>query len=93
MTVDYITDLILRGDSYKREDSMKLNPVCLRSLFRERIYHTIEVEIYPILLGRKKMQPTIGLQTELILDVWKDRGFHNDDFQWSKTYMELVVKI
>jgi hypothetical protein len=41
---------------YTREDLMAMEPVCLRALFRERVHHTIEVELYPILLGRKKIQ-------------------------------------
>jgi hypothetical protein len=45
---------------YTREDLIKMDPVCLRALFRERIHHTIEVEIYPILLRRKKLPPNFG---------------------------------
>ena len=47
---------------YTREDLMAMEPVCLRALFRERVHHTIEVELYPILLGRKKMPKKFGLQ-------------------------------
>ena len=60
---------------YKREDLMKMEPVCLRALFRERIHHTIEVEIYPVLLEKKKVPADFGLQPQLILDVWRERGF------------------
>jgi nitroreductase len=74
---------------------MEMDPVCLRALFRERIHHTIEVEIYPILLGRKKLPPNFGLQPQLILDVWKERGFSDDapDFEWGKKYLELAAKL
>jgi nitroreductase len=80
---------------YTREDLMKMDPVCLRALFRERIHHTIEVEIYPILLGRKKLPPNFGLQPQLILDVWKERGFSDDapDFKWGKKYLGLAAKL
>jgi len=67
------------GDPYTREDLMKMEPVCLRALFRERVHHTIEVEIYPILLGRKEMPATFGLQTELLLDVCQARGFNIEE--------------
>jgi nitroreductase len=94
-TLDKVTVFRIGGDAYTREDLMKMEPVCLRALFRERVHHTIEVEIYPILLGRKKLPPNFGLQTELILDVWKARGFPDDDedFQWGKKYMELAAKM
>lgn len=80
---------------YTREDLMKMDPVCLRALFRERIHHTIEVEIYPILIGRKKRPPRFGLQPQLILDVWKERGFPDDgeDFEWGKKYLKLAAKL
>lgn len=80
---------------YSREDLMKMDPVCLRALFRERIHHTIEVEIYPILIGRKKRPPRFGLQPQLILDVWKERGFPDDgeDFEWGKKYLKLAAKL
>lgn len=90
-----VTIFKLGGDDYTRDDLMKMDPVCLRALFRERIHHTIEVEIYPILMGRKKMSEKFGLQPELILDVWKARGFSDDgeDFQWGKKYMELARRM
>ena len=93
--LDKVTVFRIGGDDYTREDLMKMEPVCLRALFRERIHHTIEVDIYPILLGRKKKRDNFGLQVELILDVWKARGFKDDgdDFQWGKKYMDLAAKM
>lgn len=93
--LDDVTVFRIGGDDYTREDLMQMEPVCLRALFRERVHHTIEVEIYPILLGRKKMPATFGLQSELILDVWKSRGFKDDDedFQWGKKYIALATKM
>ena len=60
---------------YLRNDLMKMDPVCLRALFRERVHHTIEVEPNPLLLGKKKMRRNLGREPELILDVWRKRGF------------------
>lgn len=93
--LDNITVFRIGGDPYTREDLMKMDPVCLRALYRERVHHTIEVEIYPVLLGRKKLPKDFGLQTELILDVWKARGYpdEDEDFQWGKKYMELAAKM
>jgi nitroreductase len=83
------------GPDYTREDLMRMDPTCLRALFRERIHHTIEVPIYPILLGRKTMPANFGLQAELILDVWKARGFsdHDPDFEWGRRYMDLASRM
>lgn len=83
------------GPDYTRDDLMNMDPTCLRALFRERIHHTIEVELYHILLGRKNMPGNFGMQAELILDVWKARGFPDDDedFQWGKQYMGLASRM
>ena len=83
------------GDDYSRDDLMKMDPVCLRALFRERIHHTIEVEIYPILLGQRKVPKHFGRQGELLLDVWRQRGFTEDDedIQWCKQYLDLAARL
>ena len=80
---------------YTKEDLMKMDPVCLRALFRERIHHTIEVEIYPVLLGKKKMRAKFGLQAQLIFDVWKERGFPDDepDLEWGNKYLDIAKKM
>jgi len=90
-----ITVSRIGGKDYTKDDLMKMDPVCLRALFRERIHHTIEVEIYPILLGRRKMPQNFGLQAELILDVWRTRGFCDDDedFKWGQKYMDLAARM
>jgi len=91
---DVTVDKVL-SKPYTREDLMAMEPVCLRALFRERVHHTIEVELYPILLGRKKMPKKFGLQAALLLDVWKTRGFSEDpdDIQWCKKYIDIAAKM
>jgi nitroreductase len=93
--LDGITVFRIGGDPYTREDLMKMEPVCLRALLRERVHHTIEVEIYPIMLGRKKMPDKFGLQAELIMDVWTERGFsaEDEDLDWCKRYIALAAEM
>ncbi len=80
---------------YTRENLMKMDPVMLRAILHERTHHTIEVEIYHILLGRKQMPPGFGLQPTLIYEVWKERGLpeDGDDIKWVKEYLELARKM
>jgi nitroreductase/predicted hydrocarbon binding protein len=80
---------------YTRDDLMTMDPDCLRALFRERVHHTIEVDLYPILLGKKKKRANLGREPELILDVWRKRGFpeNEPDFEWGKTYIEMAKKL
>jgi len=93
--LDGITVSRIGGPDYTREDLLKMDPVCLRALFRERIHHTIEVEIYPILLGQRRMPKKFGLQAELILDVWRQRGFsdEDEDFKWGREYLSLAARM
>jgi nitroreductase len=83
------------GGKYTREDLMSMDPVCLRALFRERVHHTIEVDVYPILLGHKKAKSLMGREPEIILDVWRNRGFPEDgaDWEWGKKYIALAKKL
>ena len=80
---------------YTRDDLKEMDPHCLRALFRERVHHTIEVHIYPILLGERKVPDRFGRQPRLILDVWRERGFPEDepDILWGKHYIDLADKL
>lgn len=84
------------GQVYEKEDLMKLEPAILRALLRERTHHNIEVPLYPLLVrGQTKPVPVFGLQTQLVYDVWKERGFSDEDpdIQWVKEYLALAEKI
>ena len=80
---------------YTRQDLMAMDPTCLRALFRERVHHTIEVEIYPILVGDKESTPIFGTQAQICWEVLSERGFPMDDpdLQWGKKYLDLAAKI
>lgn len=79
-----VTVFKVQSEPYTREDLMEMDPSLLRALLRERAHHSIECELYPIVLGRKSMPKSFGLQVELILDVWEARGLpmDGDDFDW-----------
>ncbi|MGD8564143.1 MAG: nitroreductase family protein [Desulfarculaceae bacterium] len=79
-----VTVFKVMSDPYTREDLMDMDPPLLRALLRERTHHTIECELYPIVLGRKPLPESFGMQVELILDVWQERGLpmDGDDFDW-----------
>lgn len=84
------------GAVYEREDLLKLEPALLRALLRERAHHNIEVPLYPVLIrGQSKPIPVFGLQTQLVYDVWKERGLPDSDpdIQWVKQYLDLAGKV
>ncbi len=77
---------------YTADDLRSMDPACLRALFRERVHHTIEVLIYPILLGERKVPAHFGCQPELILKIWRERGLPETgpDFDWGREYICLA---
>lgn len=84
------------GPIYEKEDLLKLEPELLRALMRERAHHNIEVPLYPLLVrGQTGPIPVFGLQTQLVYDVWCERGFSDDDSDilWVKEYLDLAKKI
>ncbi len=92
-----ITEVIPLGRAkFKKEDLVKLDPALLRALLRERAHHNIEVPLYPTLL-KWKGNPilTFGLQTQLVFDVWRERGLPEDtpDIEWVKRNLALAEKV
>ncbi len=84
------------GAKYKKEDLMQMDSTLLRALLRERTHHNIEVPLYPTLLKwQGKPIRTFGLQTQLVFDVWRERGLPEDapDIEWVKDYLAIAGKI
>jgi nitroreductase len=93
--LDGITVFKVMSEPYTRADLEEMDPVLLRSLLRERTHHSIECELYPILLGRKEMPESFGLQVELILDIWQGRGLsmEGDDLDWVMENVEAARRL
>ncbi len=83
------------GGRYTTNDLMEMEPACLRALFRERVHHSIEVDLYPILLGKKKPPKNYGREADLILGVWRKRKLPEDgaDLEWGKKYIRLAKEV
>lgn len=84
------------GVVFRKEDLMEMEPTLLRTLLRERTHHNIEVPLYPTLLKWKgRPIPTFGLQTQIVFDVWRERGFTEDapDIEWVKEYLAIAEKV
>ncbi len=81
---------------YTRDDLMKMEPVPLGALLRERTHHMIEVPLYPTLLKWKgKPIKGFGRESQMVFDVWREKGLPEDapDIQWVKTYLAIAEKI
>jgi len=91
-----ITKVVSGGIEYRKEDLMKMEPVLLRALLRERAHHNVEVPFYATLL-KWKGNPIAGFgqQAQMVFDAWRERGFTEDapDIQWVKEYLALAAKI
>ena len=81
---------------FSRLDLMTMEPELLRALLRERVHHTIEVPLYSILAkGQPHEISNFGNQPEIILEVWYERGFSENepDIQWAIENLNLALKI
>ena len=80
---------------YTEEQLMGMKPDDLRAIFHERTHHTVEVLIYRILNGTRKMPEGFGVVAEHLLDVWKKRGLPLDppDIQWCIRYIDYARRM
>lgn len=84
------------GVVFRKEDLREMEPTLLRALLRERTHHNIEVPLYPTLLKwAGKPISTFGLQTQIVFDVWRERGLPEDepDIEWVKEYLAIAEKV
>jgi nitroreductase len=74
---------------FTEEELMEVDPAILRAILHERTHHTIEVNIYRILAGKRGMPPNFGATAERLVDIWRKRGLPTDapDIQWCLNYV------
>jgi nitroreductase len=74
------------------EELMEVDLNILRAIVHERTHHTIEVNIYRIMAGKRGIPPNFGEIAEYLLDIWKRRGLPTDDpdIQWCLNYIGLA---
>jgi nitroreductase len=77
---------------YTEQELMDMDPAVLRGILHERIHHTIEVNIYRIMAGKRGIQKSFGETGEYLMDIWKRRGLPTDapDIQWCLNYVGLA---
>jgi nitroreductase len=80
---------------YTEEQLMEMKPDDLRAIFHERTHHTVEVLIYRILNGTRKMPEDFGVVAEYLLGLWKKRGLPLDppDIRWCTRYVDLARRM
>jgi nitroreductase len=78
-----------------REELMAMEPEILRALIHERVHHTIEVLIYPIVSQKRKHPPNFGDEVGILLEIWKERGLplSDPDIVWAYRYLDLAESI
>jgi nitroreductase len=79
----------MKVHGFTEEELMEVDPVVLRAIIHERTHHTIEVNMYRIMDGKRGMPPNFGEIAEFLLDIWKRRGLPTDapDIKWCLNYI------
>jgi len=77
---------------YSEQELMEMDSAVLRGILHERIHHTIEVNIYRIMAGKRGIQKSFGETGEYLMDIWRRRGLPTDapDIQWCLNYVGLA---
>ena len=80
---------------YTEEQLMEMKPDDFRAILHERTHHTVEVLIYRILNGTRKMPEDFGVVAEYLLGLWKKRGLPLDppDIRWCIRYIDLARRM
>ena len=80
---------VIRVHGLTEEELMEVDPMVLRAIIHERTHHTIEVNMYRIMAGKRGVQPNFGETAEFLLDIWRRRGLPTDapDIQWCLNYI------
>jgi len=80
---------------YTEKQLMEMKPDDLRAIFHERTHHTVEVLIYRILNGTRKLPEGFGVVAEHLLGIWKKRSLPLDppDIQWCIRYIDLARRM
>jgi nitroreductase len=74
---------------FTEKELMVVDPVILRAILHERTHHTIEVNMYRIMSGKRGISKNFGDTAERLIDIWKARGLPTDapDIQWCLNYV------
>ncbi len=74
---------------FTEKELMEVDPVILRAILHERTHHTIEVNMYRIMAGKRGISKNFGDTAERLIDIWKARGLPTDapDIQWCLNYV------
>ncbi|MBI2287527.1 MAG: nitroreductase family protein [Chloroflexi bacterium] len=96
MTQREITKVITGFKQYTQDDVRQMDEVTLRGLLHERTHHNIEVPLYSILVKwPNKPIAGFGMQAQLVFDVWREKGYTEDDpdIKWCKMYLAAAAKV
>ncbi|MDP3879799.1 MAG: nitroreductase family protein [Dehalococcoidales bacterium] len=91
-----ITRVSTAFKQYEKDDIRKLDEVSLRGLLHERTHHNIEVPLYSTLVKwTGRAISGFGMQAQIVFDVWRERGYPEDepDIQWCKMNLDAAAKV
>jgi len=78
-----------------KEELMKLPPDLLRTVVRERVHHTVELQLYHAIYEGRKLKPEFGNIAKRYLKIWEERNLPKDypDIQWCYKLLEVAENV
>ena len=78
LNMDEIREILQHNLSLTDEDFLNMDETEFRARFRERIHHTLEIQLYHQVYRSKKIRPTQADYTKRLMGLWIRRGLSED---------------
>ncbi|MCL2565063.1 MAG: nitroreductase family protein [Defluviitaleaceae bacterium] len=77
------------------EEFLALDEVEFKARFRERLHHTLEIQVYAAAYRGGKLQPAQTATGNNLCELWKQRGLKEDEHEYiyAKKLIELAEKL
>jgi nitroreductase len=81
--------------SLTRKQLMEMAEDLLRTVVRERVHHTMELQLYHAIYEGRKLKPEFGNTARKYLSVWEERGLPADypDIGWCHRLLEIAENV
>jgi len=81
--------------SLSREELLTMPADLLRTIVRERVHHTVELQLYHAIYEGRSLKPEFGNIARRYLSIWEERGLPKDypDIQWCYRLLEIAENV
>lgn len=80
--------------SFTEKDLMEMPEDLLHTVVRERVHHTMELQLYHAIYEGRKLKPEFGNISRRYLGIWEKRGLPDyPDIKWCYKLLEISENV